>query len=208
VDLIEDHHRENPVHPVDRLEDPQRLGIVDFRGGQQMAIEVGDLSGEVADQLEIDLDASANLGIGELGGNPLAMALVMWASAELRQVTLAVGVLDVTEEIGPLADQVAPATQEIPGRAHLGGIDVGLGNHAATKESGNLAGVDPVVLSLPAMDGLHVEGMTENEGDLLLGAEISEPIPGEHALYGHYEILTEGSDGFEKGLGSGGEVLV
>ena len=44
-----------------------------------------------------------------------------------RQVVLAVGVLDVAEQVGALAGQVVAAAQQIAGGAHLGGIDVGHG---------------------------------------------------------------------------------
>jgi hypothetical protein len=61
-------------------------------------------------------------------------------------------------------------------------------------------GVDPVILSLAAMDSLHVKGVAEDEGDLLLGADISEPVPDEHALEPGDDILPVGLDGFEEGL--------
>jgi hypothetical protein len=61
-------------------------------------------------------------------------------------------------------------------------------------------GVDPVVFALAAMDSLHVEGVAENEGDLLLGAEISKPVLDEHAFDPDDDILPVGLDGFEEGL--------
>jgi hypothetical protein len=56
--------------------------------------------------------------------------------------------------------------------------------------------------ALAAMDSLHVEGVAEDEGDLLLGAEISKPVPDEHALGRDHDILPVGCDGPKKSLRS------
>jgi hypothetical protein len=50
------------------------------------------------------------------------------------------------------------------------------------EEPGDLAGVDLVVLGLAAMNGLHVQGMAQDESDAFAPAEIGDPIPGKHAL--------------------------
>jgi hypothetical protein len=48
------------------------------------------------------------------------------------------------------------------------------------------------------MDRFHVEGMAENEGEVLLDTEIGDPVPGEHAFDRDHDILTEGSKDTEK----------
>ena len=48
------------------------------------------------------------------------------------------------------------------------------------------------------MDRFHVEGMAENEGDVLLDTEIGDPVPGEHAFDSNHDVLTEGSNDTEK----------
>jgi hypothetical protein len=48
------------------------------------------------------------------------------------------------------------------------------------------------------VDGFHVEGVAENEGDVFLGTEIGDPVPGEHAFDSDHDVLTEGSNGTEK----------
>jgi hypothetical protein len=45
-------------------------------------------------------------------------------------------------------------------------------------------GIDPVVLGFAAVDGFHIEGVPQDEPDAFGGAEIGEPVPGEHALHG------------------------
>jgi hypothetical protein len=48
------------------------------------------------------------------------------------------------------------------------------------------------------VDRFHVEGMAENEGDVLLDTEIGDPVPGEHAFDSNHDVLTEGSNDAEK----------
>jgi len=58
------------------------------------------------------------------------------------------------------------------------------------------------------MNGFHVEGMTQDKGDVLLSAEISDPVPGEHTLYSDHDVLPEGSEDAKKGLRICLDVLV
>ncbi len=146
--------------------------------------------------------------IGEGLGDPLPVGLVSDLRARDREVVLVVGVLDVGQEVPAPADQVEPPAKEIPGRAHLGRVDVGLGEGPAAKQGGDLQGIDLVVLGLPAVDGLHVEGMPEHELDALPSAEISEPVPREHALDRNDEVVSVRRHGSKEGLGAALDVLV
>ena len=58
------------------------------------------------------------------------------------------------------------------------------------------------------MDGSHVKGMTEDEGDIFFSTEVSEPVPGEHALDSDDDVVTERFDGFEERFGPGVHVSV
>ena len=51
--------------------------------------------------------------------------------SDLREIALAVGVLDVAEEIGAFTDEVVAAPEEVAGGAHLLGVDVDLGEHTS-----------------------------------------------------------------------------
>src|SRR5262245_29999685 len=81
-----------------------------------------------------------------------------------------------------LADQERSPPQQVARLAHALGIDVGLREGPAAQERGQLVGVDRIVLRLAAVDQLEVEGVAEDEVDLLRSAEVGEPVPGEHAL--------------------------
>ncbi len=95
------------------------------------------------------------------------------------------------------------ATEQIPGGAHLSGIDIGHGDVASPQKGCDLFGVDFVVFAFSSVDSLHVEGMTQDERNLFFGAEISEPVPDEHALHGHDNVFSIGFDGLEECLWRG-----
>ncbi len=58
------------------------------------------------------------------------------------------------------------------------------------------------------MDGFHVEGMTEDKRDVFIGAEVSQPIPGEDTLDGYDQAVMVGGNGLEKGFRSGFHIAV
>ena len=80
----------------------------------------------VLDQHEVDLHALAGIGLVEGLGDAFAVGLVGDLGLGLREVVLVVGVLDVGEQVASPADQVETSAKQIPGRSHLGRIDVGL----------------------------------------------------------------------------------
>jgi hypothetical protein len=69
-------------------------------------------------------------------------------------------------------------------------------------------GVDLVVFSLAAMDGLHIEGMAEDERDALFSTEVSKPVPGKHTVGSHDDLIAVRGDGLEKRFGGGVHVTV
>ena len=76
---------------------------------------------------------------------------------------------------------------------------------AAAQQPGQLLGVDPVGLGLGPVNRLEVQSVAQHEGDRLGGAQISEPVPGEHALAGDDEAVAEGLDRLEEGGRRGGD---
>jgi hypothetical protein len=73
-----------------------------------------------------------------------------------------------------------------------------LREHATAEQLGNLVGIDLVVCRVAAVDGFHLERVTQDDSTPLLGAEIGEPIPGEETLDGHDKPLAVWSNGREK----------
>jgi hypothetical protein len=59
------------------------------------------------------------------------------------------------------------------------------------------------MFSLAAVDGLHREGVTEDAGNALVRAAVSEPVPGEEAVNGPNQTVPIGRHRFEQGFRSG-----
>ena len=78
-----------------------------------------------------------------------------------RRVVLAVGVAEVDKSLCTTADEEGAATEQIAGFPHAFGADVGLGQHAAAKQDGNLVALYLVGLGLVAVDGIRVERVSE-----------------------------------------------
>jgi len=57
------------------------------------------------------------------------------------------------------------------------------------------------------MDGFHIESVAEDEGDILIGAKIGEPIPGEEAFDANDDIAAKWFDGGEKFIRIGFDVF-
>jgi len=66
--------------------------------------------------------------------------------------------LHVRQECGPFVRQMHAAPQQVTGGAHVGGIDRGLREHAATEQGSNLLRINFVIFGLPAMDGFSYTG--------------------------------------------------
>jgi hypothetical protein len=48
------------------------------------------------------------------------------------------------------------------------------------------------------MDGFHVEGMSQDERDIFLLAQIGDPVPGKHTFHSDDNILSERFDDVEE----------
>ena len=62
--------------------------------------------------------------------------------ADLGQVILAVGLLDMRQQFSAFPRAMYPAPEQIPGRPHVRGIDIGLGQHTATQQYRNFLGIN------------------------------------------------------------------
>jgi hypothetical protein len=90
------------------------------------------------------------------------------------------------------------AAKEISGGAYLSGIHIGLREHAAAQEHGDFVGVDLIVLGLTPMNGFHVEGVAQDEGNPFLGAQVGEPVPSEDTFDADNQVFAVGCNSFQK----------
>lgn|GEM_PF-4597694 len=75
----------------------------------------------------------AHARIGKVICDSLSIGFVRQLFPDLRQVVLTIRILDVPSEFGPFLHQMTPTTEQVARRAHLGGIDIRLGNQPATQ---------------------------------------------------------------------------
>ena len=182
---------------------------IDRLGGQSFQKTKAKAKAHVqAPIIQIDLDAAARAGLGELLGHPLAIGGEAELLRERRQVVLADGVLNVGHGFGAGAHQLHPTAEQVAGRSHGLRIGVGHRQHATAQEQRNLVAVNLVVLGLATVDRLHVERVPEHEGNVLSGAEIGQPVPCEHAFSADDKSLAIEANRVEKVVGPTGQVAV
>lgn len=61
----------------------------------------------------------------------------------------------------PERSGVGPPTHQVPRGPHSGRIHIGQGKIASSNQPGDLQRVDPVILGLHAMNGLHIQGVAK-----------------------------------------------
>jgi hypothetical protein len=210
VDLVEEDQGEDFADAWDGEEPVIGVAVVDFGVLVETQLELANLGIVGVDESEVGLDAAFDGRIGEVVGDAelFAIASVGELFGEGWKVVLAGLILDVGDEKSALADQEATSAEQVAGLTHASGIDVGLGEVATAEESGDLVGVDLVVLGLAAVDGFHVQSVSQDEGDLLVFAEVGQPVPGEHTLGGDDQPVAVGLDGLQEELGVGAEIFV
>ena len=208
VDLVEEHETQDLPHSGDGLEDVVAVGIINPGVAGQVELDLFEVLIVDVDQAEVGFDALFNAVVGEALTKIFPVGRVPEGSVDIGQVVLGVGVLDVGEQLGSLAHKEVAPTQQIAGGAHCLGVDVGKGHVPSAQEVGDLVGVDAIVFRLASVDRLHIEGMAQHEGQALPGAQIRDPVPGEHALHGDHQIFPEGGDHGEEGVRFGSEIFV
>lgn len=82
-------------------------------------------------------------------------------------------------------NKVHPATQEVSGGTHLGRINISHGDHPCPEQQRNLLRIDPVIFGFGATNRFHIESMSQYEWNVMLSAEISNPVPGKNAFHGN-----------------------
>jgi hypothetical protein len=200
IDFIAPHEAEHLADAGDGLLQIPSVSVMMCGGFDDGAFHVTQQSIIVADACQIDCKTFLHRGIGTALSNPVTVGCIGNLLTNGRQVILAVGMLHVGQQLGPFVCQMPTASQQIAGRPHLGRIHLGVREHAATEQDGDLVRVDRVVFGLPPMDGLHVQGMAEDERDAFVSTQVGQPVPGEQAFDRDDETLSRGRNDIQTGL--------
>ena len=83
--------------------------------------------------------------IGKPLGDPVAVRFVGDLFPNLGQVILTIGLLDMREQLCAFAHQMRPPPEQVAGCPHGSRRDVGLREHAATRQHSDFLGVDLIV---------------------------------------------------------------
>ena len=84
----------------------ERVGIVPCRFSDNREFQVGDQGVVWIDQRDIDLNALSHTTVGEMLDHSVAIRLVGECAPEFGQVVLRTRVLDVGQDLAPLAYEV------------------------------------------------------------------------------------------------------
>jgi hypothetical protein len=208
MDLIQQDKAQDVPKPGDRASPGQGVRAMRRGDGAEGSRQSAQELVVMADHGEVHCAALLDGRIGEPLRDAASVGVVGHRLAALGPVVLAVGVLAVSEELRPFPRERQPAPEEIPGGAHLGRIDRGLGEHATAPEDSHLVRIDPIVFGFAAMDGLHIEGMAADERHAVLGTAVGEPVPGQQAFDGDHQIIAIGGNDLMKGLRTGFHMVV
>jgi len=157
---------------------------------------------------KIRIDHLLNRGIFKAFGDARTVLGFGDTSQEIVEVVLAPGILYMGIEFCTFSHEMIPSPEQIPGCSHFGRVGIGHGDHASPEQDRDLVGIDLVVFGLAAVDGFHVQGVTEDKGDTMLFTEIGDPVPGEHAFHRDHNILPEGFYDLEEDFAIGFDVSV
>jgi hypothetical protein len=130
MNLVEQHEAEDLADAGHRLQQIQGLGVMMLGGFHDGQFKVTQQLIVVGDKGEIDFDAFLHSRIGKAFGDPVAVGFLGDLFANGGQIVLAVGILYVGQEFPAFACQVHAAPEQVTGGAHLGGVDIGLREHA------------------------------------------------------------------------------
>jgi hypothetical protein len=87
----------------------------------------------ITNEGNVDFNGLAHPRIREVLFHAFAIPFVRQLLADLGEIVLTIGIVEVGQQFGALVHQMTALTPEIPGRPHLRGVEVGLGQYPAAQ---------------------------------------------------------------------------
>ena len=131
LDLIEQDQGQDLPDPRHGLEPRKSLYVVGLGTARKIEFHLAEQLVIVIKERHIYLYRLADTGIGEMVSHVFAVRFVCESFADLGEIVLTIGIVNVGSEFGALARQVTATTEQVAGGPHLRRIDVRLGNHPA-----------------------------------------------------------------------------
>ena len=146
--------------------------------GNDVALHLGNDGVIGLDDGKIGIDHYLDRGVFELFDYSFPVFRFGDPAEIVGEVVLTPGVLNMGVEFSPFSHEMIASSQQVPRCSHIGRIGIGHGDHASSKQDCDFAGIDFVIFGFTAVNGFHVQGMAQDEGDAVLAKEIGGPIPG------------------------------
>jgi hypothetical protein len=188
MDRIPPHEAQEFANAGHRMEQVDRLGLVRLRRVDDGSLQVAEALIVGVDQRQISGQALLDRRVGKPLRDARTVGFGGQLFPDLRQVVLAIRLLDVAQPLRPLPGARPAASEQVAGGAHLCGIDLRLREHPAPEQDGHVVRLHRSVVGLAAVERLHVERVPEHKRHLLTRAEVSEPGPGQETLDGHDDL--------------------
>ena len=112
------------------------------------------------------------------------------------------------DEFRTAAGEIHPPSQQVACGTPFGRIGVGDGEIAAFEQAGDFVGIDFIILGFTAVDGFHIQGVAQDERNVVQGAEVRQPIPAKDTFHADHDVIEEGKDHFKEQLRIGFDILV
>ena len=198
VDFVKDRQSEDASYSGKGAYSEVGIAVMLFGYGRYFFFELRKDSVIEIKEVQVELDILLDAFPGEELSDSIPLRFSAYVVFKSRQVVLIGGVLDVSHEFGSFSGEMHSSTEQITGGAHFSRVDVCDREHSASGKDCDLMGIYSVVLSFPAVNSFHVEGMTEDERDPFLLTQIGQPVPGESTFNGDQEIVLILFDHFQK----------
>jgi len=142
MDLVENDQGQDLSNPGHRAQAMKSVDVMNLGRLGDVELNLGEQPVVVIDQREVHLHGLTHARFVKAFGHSFAVGLIGDLLADLREVILAVGILDVGEKLGAFAHQVHTATKQVAGGSHQSGIDVSQLTAAGGKELALLAAAE------------------------------------------------------------------
>jgi hypothetical protein len=146
-----------------------------------LIIQDGDLGMEMADEGELVLESQLVNAVGFLGQSMFLPAVAVGARVGDAVVSQLMG-LDAGDEFSAFPHEMETLAQESSQGALGGRINVTGWDEIDAQQLSEFFGIDAIIFVFATMNGLEVEGVSQDEMDVGLGTGVSKPIPPEHAF--------------------------
>ena len=189
MDFVEDGKAEDASYAWNGSYPEVGVAVMLFGDSRYFLLELRKDRVVEVEKVQVNLNALLDAFVRKELSDSLTLRFSADIVFNVREVVLISRVLDVSKKFSSLSGEIHSAPEQITGGAHPGRVDVGHGEHSTSNEHSDLVGVDSVVLCLAAVNGFHVEGVTEDERDAFLFAQIGQPVPGEGAFNSDNKIF-------------------